>query len=130
MDPFTAFGALGTVLIAVKQWSEQVLKIDQEFREDVREAAQKILAALNQTETYLKSGDNSLEAESSLSQAWQLASAALYGVNTQLSQLCYLKGEHWKDPSKLSDSEITQAGISIEQIKIAVEKLLFDDQPN
>jgi hypothetical protein len=121
----TALGSLATVLIALKPWAEQALKVEQEHRNDVRMAATRVLDALNATEAYLNSGTDSQSTESNLVSAWHTAASSLYGVNQSLAELCYLKGEHWKKPSALTSTEIDDAGLSIDQIKIAIEKLLF-----
>lgn len=127
MDPITitALGALGTVLIALKPWAEQALNVEEKYRREVKDAAQKVLDALNQTEAYLKRGVSSQQAEDCLVQAWHHAATELYGVNDSLAQLCYLKGEHWKAPEQMSAQEVAAAGLSIEHVKEAIEKLLF-----
>lgn len=127
MDPITLGalgGALGGLLMALKPWAEMALKAEQEYRQEVRKAAQKMLEALDKTESYIVLGSDNPEKEAELVQAWHAAAVELSGLNNSLSELCYLKGEHWKTPDKLSKEEVQSAGFAIEQVKEAIRKLL------
>jgi hypothetical protein len=126
MEPMTIvfLGSLGTALFAIKPWVELVLKVESEHTEIVKEAAAKLLDALNQTESYLTSGTSSKEQEHKLVQAWHAAAISLHGTSTSLSELCYLKGDHWKSPETMSAEEIATAGFAISQIKEEINDLL------
>ncbi|MDP3506472.1 MAG: hypothetical protein Q8T09_00650 [Candidatus Melainabacteria bacterium] len=126
MDPLaiTFLGSLGTLLVALKPWAELALKVDSENSQAVRTAAEKVFLALRETENYLKSGKVSLAEEERLQNLWHSCAASLHGVNNSLADLCYLKGEHWKDPDRLTPREINSAGIAVEQVKEALQALL------
>lgn len=129
-DPstITFLGALASVLCAVKPWAELALKVESENKADVRTAAGKLMTALDQTERYIRAEDSLNLERHVLVSAWHDAAISLHGLNPELSDLCYLKGEHWKSPESWSQAEIESAGFALEQIKASVHNLLKTPQ--
>lgn len=118
---FAAFSAIG-------EWLDRLIQTRAARTEAGRQAAEKLLHALAETQAHiedLENGSPSLRArQRELAKLWGDAAAAFYGVDPNIAPLLRLKSESWAAPSKWPEERVRALGIEIEQVSAKADVFL------